>query len=60
MENFSHDIGMAELLGTIGGLLGTKPGFDVHPVVSPGSHEIVAMRVSTERGVFEVKVEPVE
>lgn len=56
-DNFLEEIGAAELLGTIGGLLGRHPiALDVKPVLTPKAHMMRAVRVTTEHGVFEVEV----
>lgn len=58
-EDFLEDIGAATLMGTIGGLLGRhQSALDVRPIIAEGSHKMKGLRVTTEHGVFEVKVEP--
>lgn len=62
-EDFRGQVGASSLLGTIGGLLHRVAEIlDVRPVIGGehGSHEIVAMDVTTAHGKFRVSVRPVD
>lgn len=60
-DDFMEDVGQAELLGTICGLLGRHPiTVSVKPVITlvEGSHRMSGMIAVTEHGSFEVHVTP--
>lgn len=58
-EDFLEEVGAAELLGTIGGVMSRHPMvLSLRPVLTPGTHRMRAVRITTEHGVFEVEVKP--
>jgi len=57
-----EDIGAAELLGTVGGLLGRHPiAHEVRPVIEgeTGTHRMTGLTVTTAHGLFEITVKAV-